>query len=131
MINLKEEGEQLDFLGYTFRYDRDRYGRNQRYWNVGPSAKALLRERAKLHEMTNHHRHCLPLQQQIAELNRHLRGWGNYFNFGYPRKAFRGINAYVTERLTQYVRRKSQRPMRPPEGVSYYRFFREMGLLEL
>lgn len=131
VINLQEEGEQLDFLGYTFRYDRDRYGRNRRYWNVGPSAKALMRERAKLHEMTNHHRHCIPLQQQIAELNRHLRGWGNYFNFGYPRKAFRGINAYVTERLTHYVRRKSQRPMRPPEGVSYYRFFRQMGLVEL
>jgi RNA-directed DNA polymerase len=131
VINLREEGEQLDFLGYTFRYDRDRHGRNRKYWNVGPSAKALLRERAKLHEMTNHHRHCIPLRQQIAELNRHLRGWGNYFNFGYPRKAFREINAYVTERLTHYVRRKSQRPMRPPEGVSYYRLFRDMGLLEL
>ena len=24
----------LDFLGYTFRNDRDRYGRTQRYWNL-------------------------------------------------------------------------------------------------
>lgn len=131
VIHLKDEGEELDFLGFTFRYDRDRYGRKRRYLNVEPSAKALLRERVKLHEMTNHGRHCIPLRQEIAELNRHLRGWGNYFNFGYPRKAFRKINAYVMERLAQYVRRKSQRPMRPPEGVSYYQLFREMGLVEL
>ena len=27
VVNLKEEGASLDFLGYTFRYDRDQYGR--------------------------------------------------------------------------------------------------------
>jgi len=131
VVRLKEEGEQLDFLGFTFRHDHDRYGRDKWYWNVEPSKKALLRERAKLHQMTNHHRGLVPLPQLIAELNRHLRGWKNYFNFGYPRKTFRRINAYLSERLTQHVRRKSQRPMRPPEGVSYYQLFRDMGLREL
>ena len=131
VVNLRKEGEHLDFLGFTFRYDRDRYGRKQRYWNMEPSKQALLRERTKLHEMTNHHQGCVPLPHLIRGLNRHLRGWKNYFNFGYPRKAFREINAYLRERLTQHVRRKSQRPMRPPEGVSYYQLFRDLGLLEL
>lgn len=131
VVNLKQEGEQLDFLGFTFRYDRDQYGRKKRYWNVEPSGKALLRERAKLHEMTNYRRGFVPLPQLIAELNGNLRGWKNYFGFGYPRKAFRKINAYLNQRLTQHVRRGSQRPMRPPEGVSYYRLFRTLGLLEL
>ena len=31
VMNLKQEGASLDFLGYTFRYDRDRFGREQRY----------------------------------------------------------------------------------------------------
>ena len=26
MVDLKQEGASLDFLGFTFRYDRDRYG---------------------------------------------------------------------------------------------------------
>ena len=64
-------------------------------------------------------------------LNRHLKGWKNYFDFGYPRQAFREINAYVCHRLTQHLRRRSQRPFRPPEGVSYYEQIRRFGLVRL
>lgn len=35
-----EGTEQLDFLGYTFRYDWDRYGRGTRYFTAVPSAKS-------------------------------------------------------------------------------------------
>ena len=59
-----------------------------------------------------------PIPKLIEELNRHLKGWANYFGQGYPRKAFRQINAYVRERLTCHLKRRSQRPFRPPEGVS-------------
>ena len=48
MVDLKEQGASLDFLGYTFRYDRDLKGRDQKYLNMFPSEKALKRERAKL-----------------------------------------------------------------------------------
>jgi len=64
-------------------------------------------------------------------VNRHLGDWKNYFNFGYPRQAFREINTYLRERLTQHLRRRSQRPFRPPEGVSYYRQLARFGLLSL
>ena len=37
-----EQGESLDFLGFTFRYDRDLYGGVHRYLNVFPSMKSLL-----------------------------------------------------------------------------------------
>jgi RNA-directed DNA polymerase len=131
VMNLKEEGASLDFLGFTFRHDRDLYGREQKYWNVSPSVKVLKRERAKLHEMTDRHQCFKPLPILIEELNRHLKGWKNYFNFGYPRKAFREINAYVRSRLTQHVKRRSQRPFRPPKEVSYYQHFQNLGLLEL
>lgn len=35
-------------VGNTFRYDRDLWGQNKRYWNLLPSRKALLREQAVL-----------------------------------------------------------------------------------
>jgi RNA-directed DNA polymerase len=98
---------------------------------VSPSAAALKRERAKLHQMTDRHQCFKPLPFLIGELNRHLKGWQNYFNFGYPRQAFREINSYVRSRLTQHVKRRSQRPFRPPKGVSYYQHFQRMGLVEL
>ena len=130
IINL-EEGEQLDFLGFTFRNDRDLRGRSGKYLNVGPSAKALKREREKLHEMTDRHQCWKPLPYLIEELNGHLKGWQNYFAFGYPRMAFREINLYVRDRLTQHLRRRSQRPFRPPKGVTYYRHLKNMGLIQM
>jgi RNA-directed DNA polymerase len=131
VVNLKEEGTSLDFLGFTFRYDRDLRGRKRKYLNVAPSAKARKRERQKLHQMTDRHQCFQPLPDLIGELNRHLKGWQNYFHFGYPRQAFREINSYVRGRLTQHLKRRSQRPFRPAKGVTYYRHFQRMGLVEL
>jgi len=48
VVTLRQEKASLDFLGFTFWYDRDRYGRARRYLNVRPSAKAVTRERGKL-----------------------------------------------------------------------------------
>ncbi len=131
VVNLNEEGASLDFLGFTFRYYDDLKGRGWRYLNVSPSAKALKKEREKLHEMTNHRQCHKPIPELIEELNRHLQGWKNYFDFGYPRQAFREINSYLRYRLTQHLRRRSQRPYRPPEGVSFYEQIQRFGLVTL
>jgi len=131
VVNLKEEGATLDFLGFTFRYYDDLQGRGWRYLIISPSEKALQKERDKLHEMTNHRQCFKPIPLLIEELNRHLKGWKNYFDFGYPRVAFGDINSYVRARLTQHLRRRSQRPFRPPEGVSYYAQIQRFGLVRL
>jgi RNA-directed DNA polymerase len=131
VVKLKEEGASLDFLGFTFRYYEDLKGRGWQYLNVSPSAKALKKEREKLHEMTDHRQCHKPIPQLIEELNRHLRGWQNYFDLGYPRQAFREIDTYVRYRLTQHLRRRSQRPYRPPEGVSFYEQIQRLGLVNL
>src|SRR3989304_1008737 len=125
------KGESLDFLGYTFRYDKDRQGRPHRYLNVFPSKKALERERRKLREMTRPKMCFKPAWGLIAEINRHLRGWANYFNRGYPRHEFRQINAYVRERLTRHLKRRSQRPYRPSKGVTWYAQLHRLGLAYL
>jgi RNA-directed DNA polymerase len=131
VVKLKEEGASLDFLGFTFRYDEDLKRRGWRYLNVRPSEKALKKEREKLHEMTNHRQCFKPIPELIAGLNRHLKGWKNYFDFGYPRQAFREINTYIRYRLKQHLRRRSQRPFRPPEGVTYYQQIQRLELVEL
>jgi RNA-directed DNA polymerase len=60
-----------------------------------------------------------------------MRGWANYFSLGYPRVAFRHINGYVRMRLTRHAKRRSQRGYWPPEGMSYYEHFKNMGLIYL
>jgi RNA-directed DNA polymerase len=131
VIHLGEEKASLDFLGYTFCWYRDRYGRGNRYLHVGPSKKALQRERDKLTEMTDSHPCHPPIPKRIAGLNRHLRGWGNYFKFGYPRDAFREINWHVGHRLFRHLNRRSQRAFRLPEDTTYYQHFRRLGLKPL
>ena len=131
VVDLREEGASLDFLGYTYRRDRDLKGRGHKYLNVTVSEKSLRRERGKLREMTSSRMCFKPLPRIVEEMNRQLRGWANYFSYGYPRKGFREINSYARERLTNHARRRSQRPFRPAKGVSYYEHFNRLGLVYL
>lgn len=128
---LNEPGGSLDFLGYTFRYDRDLRGRDQNYLNLCPSSKALQRERDKLKEITGPKQCFKPIPELIGELNQHLAGWSNYFGKGYPRKAFRQINAFVQERLIRHLKRRSQRPFRKRGEGSWYAHLHRMGLQPL
>jgi RNA-directed DNA polymerase len=131
VVDLREPGASLNFLGYTFRYDRDRKGRDRKYLNVFPSKKAVQREREKLHEMTDSHQCFKPIPVLIGELNRHLRGWASYFSFGYPTSAYCEIERHVQGRLVQHLRRRSQRPYRPPQGESWLRHLARLGLRRL
>jgi len=131
VIQLNEEGASLDFLGYSFRFDKDRYGGTHRYLNLFPSDKALKRQRAQLKAMTGSHRASVPLPLLIEQVNRQLSGWANYFQVGYPRKAFRQINTYLRQRMTIHLKRRSQRPFQPKGNRSYYAALERMGLLYL
>jgi RNA-directed DNA polymerase len=131
VVDLREQSASLDFLGYSFRLDRDLYGKKMRYWNMHPSSKALARERQKLRTLISQKRCFQPLPELIGELNRHLRGWANYFSVGYNRDALRQINAMVRDRLARQLRRRSQRSWRPPKGTSVYAHLDRLGLIYL
>jgi len=128
VVSLREPGASVDFLGFTFRYDRDLKGRDHRYLNVFPSKKSLANARDKIRELTRRRRNCVPIPCLIGTVNRWLRSWANYFRHGYPRQAFRVLNWFVGERLTRHLKRRSQRPFRPPEGISFYAHLQTMGL---
>src|ERR1035437_3021997 len=104
-------------------------GRDQRYWNVFPSKKAVQRERAKLHEMTDSRQCFKPISTLIGELNRHLKRWANYFSFGYPSGVYWEIDWYVRGRLIQRLQRRSQRPFRPPEEATWYQHLEQLWLV--
>lgn len=131
IVNLKEEGAKLDFLGFTFRYDRDLYGRERRYLNLTPSAKAVAREKDRIRELTDHRHSFQPLPQMINAINWQATGWKGYFNFGYSRQALRQINHFITERLIRQMKRRSQRPMKKAKEESYPALFKRLGLKAL
>jgi RNA-directed DNA polymerase len=131
VVNLTAEGTSLDFLGYRFGYAADRFGRARRYLRLEPSVKTLARERETLRQMTGPVMCFQPIRRLVYEINRHLQGWREYFRLGHPRQAFRAINWFVQQRLVRHLRRRSQRPFRPPEGTSYYRTLLDLGLVPL
>jgi RNA-directed DNA polymerase len=131
VVDLREEGASLNFLLFTFRYDRDLKGRDQKYLNVFPSKQAVQREREKLHEMTNSHQCFKPIPVLIGELNRQMKGWANYFSFGYATSAFCEIDRYIRGRLIQHLQRRSQRPYQFPEGESRLGHLARLGLCSL
>ena len=131
VINLRQPGSSMDFLGYTFRYDLDLKGRGWRYLNVTPSHKALNARREAIRRTVSRRHSHVPVTELIDRVNRQQRGWANYFSFGYPRKAMRQINWYVLVRMIGHLRRRSQRPFRPPKGRSHYRHLKQLGLIYL
>jgi len=131
IVDLRQSGQSLDFLGYTFRLVPDQFGRDQRYWRLEPSRKAMARERAALREMIGPHQSHTPLPELIEQVNRHIQGWANYFKLGHPRKAFRQINSFVRERLGRHLRRRSQRGWRVRQGVSLNAHLEGLGLVRL
>lgn len=131
IVNLNQPKTSLDFLGYRFRFDRDRFGGKHRYLNIMPAPSSQQRMRAKVTELTSC-RHCFqPIPQLIQVLNRTLGGWARYFELGYPRKAFRQMNWHTQRRLRQHLNRRSQRRYRPPKGTSLYAHFKKLGLTYL
>ena len=127
VVKLHEPNESLTFLGYTFRYDRDLHGRDRRYLNLCPSKKAVARFRESLRELLSKHS-VTPIPTLLALVNRKLTGWRNYFSTGYPRMAYRAVNHFVVNSLIQHLQRRSQRPFRPPEGVSFSTQLQRLGL---
>jgi len=131
IVRVQRGGGSLDFLGFTFRYDRDRHGRDKCYLNIVPSAQSVRRIEDKLRQLTRSS-YKKPLRVAIAEVNLRLRGWSNYFRFGYPRKAFRDVNYFVQCRFRRFMRNRSQRRCKPfRAGESLYAGLRRYGFLSL
>ena len=131
VVHLQEKGASLDFLGYTFRYQMYLRVSPRRYLSLHPSKKSVARMRETVRQRTSRRQGVKSVPRIIGELNTQLTGWANYFRQGYPRMAFRAINTYVHERLRRHVRRRSQRPCRPPAGVTYHEHFTHLGLVIL
>ena len=129
IVNLKEPGSSFDFLGFTLRFDRSLYGAG-RYLNIGPSAKSLKRARERVHALTIR-RIQEPVDAVIANVNRFLIGWGNYFSFGYPKVSFKKIDWYVQTRFSHFMRTRSHRHCRHLDGESLYRALMSKGLVYL
>ncbi len=129
--DLSQTKTRLDFLGYSFRYDKDLHGRNNRYLNVFVSDGSCQRRRVKIGKLFCKKTSHVPIIELITRLNQELKGWKGYFSKGYPRKQFRKLNFYVQLKIIKHLGRRSQRPYYLPSGVTWYQHLETLGLVHL
>lgn len=130
VLQLHDKEAALDFLGYTFRLSRShRPGGGPRYWRAEASSTAQQRARDTLRDLTASRFCWMPIQNVVTRVNALLRGWLGYFSKGHPAKARWNLVRFAEERLVRHLRRRSQRPYRPPEGVSLFRHVHDLGLI--
>lgn len=127
-VDLRTTGPILDFLGFSFRYEKGIHHRNYLCLNVYPSKKSVKNLKGKIHEFLSYRNSYKPVDQAIAELNRTLRGWDNYFAVGYRKKAYSEVNYYLHLKFWKFLTRKSQRKTKLPEGDTWNSYLRKQGL---
>jgi len=130
IVDMKQQKARLSFLGFTFQSHRSRFA-NKTYFNISPQKEALARARGKIRAITGTEMNFHPVPEVIKKLNRFLIGWGNYFYIGHPAKAFSTINYFVGWRLYRHLLRRSQKRKFNAGSASWYRFFKESGLVFL
>ena len=121
--------ESFDFLGY--RFGPRRYWRNG-HWYLGasPSKKSVARLREKVNAV------LIPGNKgrwvEVRDrLNRILRGWSNYFNYGTRRQAYRAVDNHTAERVRHFLRQRHHVPTRGTRILANETIFGPLGVLRL
>ncbi len=120
----------FDFLGYTFgRCYSEKSGRN--YLGTRPAKKSITKVCCTISELTGRRRLLIDAERQVAELNRVLTGWANYFCLGPVSKPYRAIDAHVFGRLRRWLCEKHKARGRGTARFSYEHLYQELRLKRL
>lgn len=122
--------ETFDFLGYTIGpCYRPRTGTC--YLGTRPSAKRIARIKREISAMTGRRWALLPVEFQVARLNRLLTGWSNYFRLGAVSAAYRAVDYHARGRLRQWLCRKHGVDTRGPYQFPDQHLYDVLGLVRL
>ena len=120
--------ERFDFLGYSFGvHHMKRHGKP--YLGASASLGAVQRCKGKVSAALG--ASPAPWKDVRDGLNRMLRGWENYFQYGSTRKSYRAINAHVRTTVEHFLQRRHQVPSRGTRQFSHTRIFAELGVHEM
>lgn len=137
-VDLSWGREGFDFLGCHLRkrmsgpiWEKER--RRVYFLQRWPSATAMKRVRQRVNQLTGRNRHGVKdVRVLIRDLNPILRGWGNYFRTGNAAQKFNQLDTYVWKRLSDFMRKRKGRHLRPEEWLAWTRdFFHQLGLHRL
>jgi RNA-directed DNA polymerase len=121
--------ERFDFLGYSF--GPHHFPKNgQRYLGASPSKKSLARLRPRINAILQQG-NKLPWGEVCAELNRVLKGWANYFNYGTCTPAYCAIDHHVAPRVRHFLVRRHKVSSLGTRQFADANIFGEFGVVRL
>jgi RNA-directed DNA polymerase len=121
--------ERFDFLGYSFGpHYFPKNGR--RYLGASPSKKSLTRLKPRISAIL-HRGNNDPWGEVCVKLNRLLKGWSGYFDYGTCTPAYRAIDNHVMTRVRHFLVKRHKVPSRGTRRFSRDTVFGELGVLSL
>jgi RNA-directed DNA polymerase len=87
--------------------------------------------RDRIRVITSRSRLHLPIERIVEDVNRVLRGWGNYFAIGNSARKFSQIDSYVRERLALFLSKKTGRSGRNWQKRWRYDYMTRIGVYRL
>ncbi|MGA2928946.1 MAG: group II intron reverse transcriptase/maturase [Solirubrobacteraceae bacterium] len=111
IVELREGGEGLDFLGFQHRWVRGNTpaSRHLCFLARWPSRQAMQRARDRVRDLTTRQRLLLTTEEVVQELNLFLHGWAGYFRYGNSARAFSKITYYAEMRLARFIAKRHHR----------------------
>ena len=133
IVELREGGEGLDFLGFHHRWVRGNTPASKHLTFLArwPSRQAMTRARDRIRELTDRRRLREPVEDVVQDLNGFLRGWAGYFRYGNSARQFNLIQAHTHSRLALFVAKRHQRSRAYGWRVVTYVSPNRMGLISL
>jgi hypothetical protein len=87
--------------------------------------------RDRLRELTSRKRPWLPDEAIVADMNRVLRGWAQFFRYGNSARHFDVIRNYALMRLTLVIAKRHQRTRAYGRSVLFFQSPDHLGLVKL
>jgi RNA-directed DNA polymerase len=94
--------QPFDFLGYRFGVQYH-FGSGRSYLAAYPSDVSVRRFKAKLRRMVGSHMSWQSEENLVSDVNRVIRGWMNYFNYGTLWKAYTKLEAFIQTRVRGWL----------------------------
>jgi RNA-directed DNA polymerase len=121
--------ESFDFLGYTFGPEWYR-GDGHWYMSAKPSKESVQRLKTRIKEVLRRE-HVSSWEEIVNALNRVLRGWARYFNYGTRLMAYRAIDHYTMHAVQDFLQRRHKVQSRGTRRFNDEVIFGKLGVQRL
>jgi RNA-directed DNA polymerase len=112
LVDLREKDQGFDFLGFHHRR-AESFSKEGRYFCARwPCDRAVDAAKARIRSQTERRLVLRPVGEVIANLNKFLVGWRNYFRWGNSTKVFHDLDMFTAERVARFISKKHGHPGR-------------------